>query len=123
MPHPLIMLSTVGGLACVGCCIRCQVRRDRKAYPLAAWVRSQHPEAWNAVPRWMRMWASAPYLLAVPILALSVLARRRLVSDQAFSDRYAELHRLNRSMAGWAILGFGVLCIAIIGSRVWGWQW
>ena len=116
MTHPLIMLSTLGGMACMAWAVRLQVLRDRKARSLREWVRNQYPQAWNAVPGWIRKWAT-------PIIPMSMLARRRLVSDPAFSERYAELHRLNRRMGGWAILGLGVLCVGIIGSRVWGWQW
>ena len=123
MPHPLIILLTLGGMMCAACAFSAQVLMDRKKFALAEWVRSQHPEAWNELPGWMRKWASAPYFLASPLFALSALARRSLGRDRAFLERYAEIHRMNRRIVAFAMLGLGLACVAILGTRVWGWKW
>ncbi len=91
------------------------ILRGRAIRGLVRWIRDQHPEIWEALPRLTR----ASNIIG----AIEQLRRQQFGEDPEFLSRYAEGKRYARRQIIFVLIGMVLIGVLFLGLRYLGWRW
>jgi hypothetical protein len=111
----VVVLALFAALAVVYAFI-CEVRQDRIARHVRDWLGETYPQVWARLP-WFHRRTLAPRI------TLRMLLRQRLITDQAFVERYSPIARLERRKLVALAVGAIFIALVLVGTRVWDWSW
>ena len=91
------------------------ILRGRTIRRLVRWIREQHPEIWDALPRLTRA--------SNVIGAIEQLRRQQFGENPEFMSRYAETKRYARRQIIFVLIGVVLIGVLFLGLRYLGWRW